>query len=70
MSETIERGTWEGNRVRTARKEGRCHYWLGHGRCPVIIKPGDKYFDGEMSLEAGGYARERFCMDHACDGTK
>jgi len=63
-------GVWDGAQVRTARKLGRCHYWLGSGlgRCPVLIQPGDRYFDGEMR-DGHPFARDRYCMAHLGTGT-
>lgn len=64
---TVEAGPWKGYRVRTARKAGRCEFWLGaKGRCPNEIKAGDDYIEGELSdsMKAGGFGRDRYCMDH------
>lgn len=55
---------WGGSHIiRTARKPGRCDYWMGAaGRCPTEIKAGDRYVEGE--LRDGGYAMERWCFRH------
>lgn len=67
IAREVQSGVWEGQAIRTARKAGRCQYWLGgeKGRCPVIINVGDKYFDGEGDdWKAGGFATERYCLAH------
>jgi len=67
MTRAVESGLWKGNAIRTARKGGRCEYWMGaQGRCPNVIQPGDDYFEGEMTddFKAGGFARQRWCMNH------
>lgn len=73
MAKFVESGTWEGRRIRTARKAGRCEYWLGGeaGRCPNEIAVGDEYIEGDLSstFKAGGFGRDRYCMTHAADGT-
>jgi hypothetical protein len=67
-SRFIESGVWKGQRIRVARKAGRCQYWLGDGRCPNHINPGDEYFEGEQDYtRAGGFGLERFCMTHRSD---
>jgi len=58
-------GPCKGSAVRTARKSGRCHFWLGFdGRCQHVIAPGEPYVEGDM-LEGGNpHARQRWCLTH------
>lgn len=65
---TIQSGVFKGSLIRTARKSGRCHYWMGAaGQCKCTINVGDRYVVGEM-LEGGNpFARERWCMEHFKD---
>lgn len=38
---------------------------MARTRCENRIEVGDEYFDGELEGGGGGYATQRFCMDHA-----
>lgn len=69
MTEHVKTGIWAGHRIRTARKPGQCDYSLGRkGRCPNRIEKGDRYFDGELNpYKAGGFATDRYCMEHVND---
>jgi len=67
-------GVWHGCLLRTARKAGRCDYSRGfkddrpaseNGRCPNRINVGDRYMEGEMNDEAGGFGHDRYCMQCA-----
>jgi hypothetical protein len=64
----VAAGPFVGNRIRTARKEGRCQYGFCErtgARCRGVIKPGDHYVEGEIDpFTAGGFGRERWCMRH------
>lgn len=68
ITKRVDRGTWLGSIIRTARKAGRCDYYLGvarGGRCANIIAVGSQYFEGELSdSKAGGFGRDRYCMEH------
>lgn len=70
MARFIEAGDWKGARIRTARKAGRCDYWRGlWGRCQNQIEAGETYFDGEMAPDkAGGFGRDRYCLEHIGEG--
>ena len=63
----IESGWLAGNAIRRARKPGRCNYWHGKtiGRCKHLIAVGELYAEGEPNDEAGGWARDRYCLECA-----
>lgn len=70
MPRTVAGGPLNGYRIRTARKAGRCEFWLGRERCPEQIEVGDDYVEGELSdsFKAGGFGRDRYCMAHLAAG--
>lgn len=65
----VESGVFKGSCIRRARKAGPCQYGrLRSGeeaRCEKRIEVGDDYFEGDLNdFRAGGFARDRCCMDH------
>ena len=64
----IQSGWLEGHPIRKARNAGQCDFWRGalHGGCcKTMIKPGDYYAEGERNDDAGGFGRDRYCMECA-----
>lgn len=60
----VESGPYEGYRIRTARKSGRCD----KRGCGTIIETGHRYVEGDGHPSKGplGLARERLCL--SCGG--
>lgn len=76
MANTVLCGPYAGHRIRTARKAGRCQYWRGAeagGECGKTIAVGDRYVAGDQDVfAAGGFGRQRYCLDcvpEACKAT-
>ena len=66
MSGQVNSGWAKGQVIRTARKPGRCDYWMGEaGRCRHIIQKGERYVEGERNdFKAGGWGCDRWCSEH------
>jgi hypothetical protein len=56
----VQSGYFKGNRIRTARKAGKC---ADFRHCGNMIEVGDLYVEGEGDpYKAGGFGRERLCL--------
>lgn len=62
-ADICESGWLKGNRIRTARKAGKC---ADFRHCGNMIAAGDRYVEGDIDIDkAGGFGRDRLCLSCA-----